>query len=65
LENHEPISRYGFSELALVELKTSKAVPDYSIKVTLPDGTFTVLQVNPVKLYGLTGKSGKTVRFNR
>ncbi len=45
LENHEPINRYGFSELALVKTKRSKTLPDYSIKVTLPDGTFTVLRV--------------------
>ena len=45
LENHEVISRYGFPDLALVETNRGKALPDYSIKVTLPDGTFTVLQV--------------------
>ena len=45
LENHEVISRYGFPDLALVETHRGKALPDYSIKVTLPDGTFTVLQV--------------------
>lgn len=45
LEAHEAISRYGFNDLALVQVKTSKVLPDYSIKITLPDGTFTVLQV--------------------
>jgi hypothetical protein len=45
LEHHELISRYGFGNLALVENKSSNIVKEYSIKITLPDGTFTVVQV--------------------
>lgn len=44
LDHHESISRYGFTDLALVETRLD-ALSKYSVKITLPDGTFTVLQV--------------------
>ena len=65
LESHEHISRYGFTDLALVEARMSKTLSEYSIKVTLPDGTFTLLQVtnlclNPFKLKALASTEGLT-----
>ena len=51
LEHYEIISKYGFTDLGLVETRKSKTLPDYSIKVTLPDGTFTVVQVTSNLLF--------------
>lgn len=35
LDNHEPISKFGFSKLALVEKASSSLVSDQSILVTV------------------------------
>ena len=46
IQKTEPISKFGFSDYALVNMEDEEQVPGgQDVKVTLPDGTYTVLQL--------------------